>query len=219
MKVGSAIPVLCPADDAGEPRPQHREASQADREVHLQCPLLFRGEHVPDRQDVGLWVRGAGRVVQVRHEGQRPRPEGWPDHLPQNYSGKGNFTFSIQFVPRAIIITSTQALERINIRARSEENQIPLEYLKQLHDLHESWLVDEKYPLPAPVLVIDADKDLQEMVDVYRKHEGTVFGARKTGSDLPEDLDTKTSQPATLQGAFKTTILASSSLASAPAAV
>ena len=80
-------------------------------------------------------------------------------------------------------------------------------------------MVDEKYPLPAPVLVIDADKDLQEMVDVYRKHEGTVFGARKSGSDLPEDLDTKTAQPAQLQGAFKTAILASSSLASAPAAV
>ena len=204
--MGSAIPVVRPTDDAGEPRSQHREASQADREVHLQCSLLFRGEHVPDREDVGLWVRGAGRVVQVCHQWQRPRPEGWPDHLPQNYSGKGNFTFYYIFVS-SFTIGLPQALERINIRARSEENQIPLEYLKQLHDLHESWLVDQKYPLPAPVLVIDADKDLQEMVDVYRKHEGTVFGARDTSSDLQD------------QGAFKNAILASSSLASAPAAV
>ena len=80
--------------------------------------------------------------------------------------------------------------------------------------------MDQKYPLPAPVLVIDADKDLQEMEDVYKKHEGTVFGAGNTGnSDLQQDLDTKTAQPAQLQGAFKTAILASSSLASAPAAV
>ena len=94
--------------------------------------------------------------------------------------------------------------------------------MKQLHDLHESWLVHQKYPLPAPVLVIDADKDLQEMEDVYKQHEGTVFGARNTGPGLQEDLDTKTAQPAQpaqLQGAFKTAILASSSLASAPAAV
>jgi len=114
-----------------------------------------------------------------------------------------------------------KALERINIRARSEENQIPLEYLKQLHDLHESWLVHQKYPLPAPVLVIDADKDLQEMEDVYKQHEGTVFGARNTGPGLQEDLDTKTAPPAQLQGAFKTAILATSSLATAaaPAAV
>ena len=51
-----------------------------------------------------------------------------------------------------------QALERINVRARSEENQIPLDYLEQLHSLHEDWLIQGKYPVPAPVLVIDADK-------------------------------------------------------------
>ena len=80
-------------------------------------------------------------------------------------------------------------------------------------------MVHQKYPLPAPVLVIDADKDLQEMEDVYKKHEGTVFGAGNSSSDLQQDLDTKAAQPAPLQGAFKTAILASSSLASAPAAV
>ena len=51
-----------------------------------------------------------------------------------------------------------KALERINVRARSEENKIPLEYLEQLHNLHEEWLLSGKYFLPAPVLVIDADK-------------------------------------------------------------
>jgi hypothetical protein len=39
--------------------------------------------------------------------------------------------------------------------------------------------VDEKFPLPAPVLVIDADQDQQKMVDVYKKVEGTVFGEIK----------------------------------------
>ena len=51
-----------------------------------------------------------------------------------------------------------QALERVNIRNRSEENSIPLEYLKDLHDLHEDWLMKKKYPLCAPVVVIDADQ-------------------------------------------------------------
>ena len=91
--------------------------------------------------------------------------------------------------------TPEKALERINVRARSEENTIPLEYIQQLHSLHEDWLISGKYPLPAPVLVIDADKvrktwlnikslknyllfsqDLAEMQDVYKKHEGDVFG-------------------------------------------
>ena len=51
-----------------------------------------------------------------------------------------------------------RALERINVRARSEENTIPLEYIQQLHSLHEDWLISGKYPFPAPVLVINADK-------------------------------------------------------------
>jgi len=72
--------------------------------------------------------------------------------------------------------TPEKALERINVRARSEENKIPLEYLNQLHSHHEDWLIHKKYPLPAPVLVIDADKNLDEMQDVYKKHESDVFG-------------------------------------------
>merc|ERR1712079_482561 len=71
-----------------------------------------------------------------------------------------------------------KALERINVRARSEENKIPLEYLQELHDLHEDWLLSGKHPLPAPVVVIDADKDLNEMQDVYKKYESEVFGQK-----------------------------------------
>ena len=63
------------------------------------------------------------------------------------------------------IILFLQALERINVRARSEENQIPLDYLEQLHSLHEDWLIQGKYPVPAPVLVIDADK----VKSIFRK--------------------------------------------------
>ena len=33
--------------------------------------------------------------------------------------------------------------ERIKNRNRSEENTIPLQYLKELHDLHEEWLVHQ----------------------------------------------------------------------------
>ena len=33
-----------------------------------------------------------------------------------------------------------------------------MEYLKDLHDLHEDWLIKKKYPLAAPVVVIDADQ-------------------------------------------------------------
>lgn len=41
--------------------------------------------------------------------------------------------------------------ERMKERARSEESFVPLEYLKQLHDLHENWLIHGLFERPAPV--------------------------------------------------------------------
>lgn len=53
--------------------------------------------------------------------------------------------------------------ERIRQRARSEEQTIPLQYLMDLHTLHEQWLMENKQNLPAPVLVIDANCTLPAM--------------------------------------------------------
>ena len=41
--------------------------------------------------------------------------------------------------------------ERMKKRNRSEESHVPLEYLQQLHNLHESWLIDGAHHRPAPV--------------------------------------------------------------------
>lgn len=68
------------------------------------------------------------------------------------------------------------ALERVKERARGEENCIPLEYLTELHHLHEEWLTGNKFPLPAPVLVIDANQDRPSMEKEYIKHEDNIFG-------------------------------------------
>jgi len=43
------------------------------------------------------------------------------------------------------------AFQRIAQRGRSEENGITLEYLQSVHDLHEDWLCNNKFKLPAPV--------------------------------------------------------------------
>ncbi|CAG5136533.1 unnamed protein product [Candidula unifasciata] len=53
---------------------------------------------------------------------------------------------------------------RMWLRSRAEESDIPLEYLRALHELHDDWLLHRKRgELPAPVLVLDANKNLQDL--------------------------------------------------------
>lgn len=59
--------------------------------------------------------------------------------------------------------------ERIHRRGRPEESKITLDYIRSLHQLHEDWLINEKYPLPAPVISIDANIPLEQILSVYEE--------------------------------------------------
>lgn len=55
-------------------------------------------------------------------------------------------------------------------RAREEEDSVPIEYLMQIHEIHEDWLYRQTlFSLPAPVMIIDGDKSLEEMVPQFEK--------------------------------------------------
>jgi deoxyadenosine/deoxycytidine kinase len=69
-----------------------------------------------------------------------------------------------------------KALERVRIRGRQEENCIKLPFLREIHQLHENWLMDHKFPLPAPVLVIEADQSLEFMPLIYKNLEDIILG-------------------------------------------
>lgn len=45
--------------------------------------------------------------------------------------------------------------ERMKKRGRSEESLVPLEYLQQLHELHENWLIHGQHYRPAPVNIFN----------------------------------------------------------------
>jgi len=81
-----------------------------------------------------------------------------------------------------------KALERIRERARGEETGIPLEYLEQLHQLHEDWLFGNKFQVPAPVITIDANQNPEEMLKEYEKHANIIIGASRKENKINETL-------------------------------
>ena len=92
-----------------------------------------------------------------------------------------------------------KAMERIQSRSRGEESLIPMIQVKNLHDLYEKWLIEEKFPRPAPVVTINADKNIEQMVEEYIKQEPTIFGGNEKNrkdeavieidEDLPTNID------------------------------
>uniref|UniRef100_A0A0B6Z8N4 Deoxynucleoside kinase domain-containing protein n=1 Tax=Arion vulgaris TaxID=1028688 RepID=A0A0B6Z8N4_9EUPU len=69
-------------------------------------------------------------------------------------------------------------LERIKKRSRTEEAGVPLSFLQALHNLHDDWLIHKKYPVPAPVLVLDANYDLDKMKETYNSRSQEILFGR-----------------------------------------
>lgn len=68
--------------------------------------------------------------------------------------------------------TPEVAYQRVQERARKEEEVVPLAYLKQVHDLHEKWI---KSIQNVPVLIVDANQDVTQVPDIYSRHEADIF--------------------------------------------
>lgn len=73
--------------------------------------------------------------------------------------------------------------ERMQRRNRPEESKIPLDYLRKVHEYYEKWLVTcEPNTLPAPVLIIDVNKDLLTVKTMYKLIEQYIFGQKQLPS-------------------------------------
>ncbi|XP_036358528.1 thymidine kinase 2, mitochondrial isoform X3 [Octopus sinensis] len=67
------------------------------------------------------------------------------------------------------------ALERIKKRNRKEELNITLEYLQSLHEQQEEWLIRGCYGKHAEVLVLDAEQDLESMLEVFENSRNKIL--------------------------------------------
>jgi deoxyadenosine/deoxycytidine kinase len=80
--------------------------------------------------------------------------------------------------------------ERIQRRKRPEESSVSLDYVQKLHESYEHWLLHTK--TPAPVLVIDVNKELDQVKQDYIRNQNYILGHSKMNSDavIQEPLET-----------------------------
>lgn len=68
------------------------------------------------------------------------------------------------------------AYDRIIQRNRMEEKTISLDYLKELHNIHEGWLFYKNlHHCPAPVIVLNANLDKSVIEEEYQKCHPHIF--------------------------------------------
>ncbi|KAK2192258.1 hypothetical protein NP493_35g00018 [Ridgeia piscesae] len=66
--------------------------------------------------------------------------------------------------------------ERIKMRNRKEESTVPLQFIEELHELHEDWLIEQNhFKVPGPVLVLDATHELPEMKQLYEENKQRIL--------------------------------------------
>ena len=71
-----------------------------------------------------------------------------------------------QMKPKGVIYIRTdpnECLRRINERNRGEESKISIEYLTNLHEKHENWLLNQKQ---FPVLILDGNQNFKQDNDI-----------------------------------------------------
>ncbi|XP_042293505.1 thymidine kinase 2, mitochondrial isoform X2 [Sceloporus undulatus] len=69
-----------------------------------------------------------------------------------------------------------RCFERLKRRCREEEKVIPVEYLEAIHQLYEEWLIKQTlFKVPSPVLVLQADHDLEDMLETYEENQDRIL--------------------------------------------
>ncbi|XP_046662371.1 LOW QUALITY PROTEIN: deoxynucleoside kinase-like [Homalodisca vitripennis] len=117
----------------------------------------------------------------------------WFQWIVKNFDTHGDLIVYLRTEPEVVY-------QRMKSRARTEEAQVPLEYLQQLHQMHDDWLLHKSvFSCPAPVIVIDANKELSDMMEEYERCES----AMKTRGSI---FTTKTCSPRKSASLFQSAV-------------
>nr|KAF6412007.1 thymidine kinase 2 [Rousettus aegyptiacus] len=93
----------------------------------------------------------------------------WFDWIVRNIDVSVDLIVYLQTTPET-------CYQRLKMRCREEEKIIPLEYLAAIHHLYEEWLIKGAlFPTGAPVLVIEADHDMQKMLELFEQNQDRIL--------------------------------------------
>lgn len=81
----------------------------------------------------------------------------WFNFIEQHFTLQVDLIIYLRTTPEIII-------ERIKNRGRIEEENIDMNYLKLLHQLHDDWLLAKAFPVPARVIVLNGDAPSEEVI-------------------------------------------------------
>ena len=77
------------------------------------------------------------------------------------------------------------AYERILKRKRREESNIPFEYICQIHDLHEAWLIKKtKFQTPSAIIIIDVSESIQNLESVFEDKKKIILDIARSANKM-----------------------------------
>jgi len=104
------------------------------------------------------------------HEGMYEILKEWYQFIDKSIHIQADLIVYLRTTPEVVY-------DRMKSRARCEESCVPLQYLQELHELHENWLIHKNHMANIPVLVLDANLGLDAINTEYKKSEDSIFRA------------------------------------------
>ncbi|XP_050466366.1 deoxynucleoside kinase-like isoform X1 [Cataglyphis hispanica] len=120
----------------------------------------------------------------VLHKSEVTVLEDWYDWCLKNANIETDLIVYLRTTPEIVY-------NRMKQRGRKEENAVSLEYLNQVHQIHDDWLYHQTLkPVPAPIIIINGDRELHGMVEEFEKCKNEIFSKVREDNDVNNTIIT-----------------------------